>query len=106
MAHFVMLTRVAPEILKEVGDYQTLSRRVDEEIRRRCPGVKWLLNLAVLGPYDYLDVFEAASDEEAARVSMIVRALGHATTETWSAVPWERFKELTSELTRQQLLHR
>jgi hypothetical protein len=28
----------------------------------------------------------------AAKVTAIVRSFGHAQTETWTAVPWERFK--------------
>ena len=27
---------------------------------------------------------------------MIVRSYGHAQTETWTAVPWERFENLIS----------
>jgi hypothetical protein len=25
---------------------------------------------------------------------MIIRSFGHALTETWTALPWERFKQL------------
>jgi uncharacterized protein with GYD domain len=48
----------------------------------------------VVGHDDYLDVFEAPDNEVAAQVALVVRSFGHATTETWPAVPWERFKAL------------
>jgi hypothetical protein len=35
----------------------------------------------------------------AARVIMIVRSFGHAQTETWTAVPWDRFETLISGIT-------
>jgi uncharacterized protein with GYD domain len=52
----------------------------------------------VLGPYDYLDIFEAPDEIAAGKVSAIVRSFGHASTETWSALPWERFKGMISDL--------
>jgi uncharacterized protein with GYD domain len=48
------------------------------------------------GPYDYLDLFEAPDEMAAAKVVMIVRSFGHGTTETWTTLPWERFKSLIS----------
>lgn len=37
----------------------------------------------------------AAPDETvAAKVVVIIRSFGHAETETWTALPWERFESL------------
>jgi len=93
MATFILLTRLSPEAVREPGALAELNRQVAERIRQRCPQVRWLGNYAILGPYDYLDIFEAPDTEVAAQVSAIVRTLGHATTETWAAIPWDRFKE-------------
>jgi uncharacterized protein with GYD domain len=46
----------------------------------------------VLGPCDYLDIFEAPDETIAAKVVMIIRSYGHGQTETWTAMPWERFE--------------
>jgi uncharacterized protein with GYD domain len=94
MATFVMLTRLAPDAVKSPGDLRGLERAVSERVRKDCPQVKWLANYAILGPYDYLDVFEAPDEATAARVVMIVRSFGHATTETWTAMPWDRFEQV------------
>jgi len=94
MPTFVMLTRLTPESVKSPGDLQRLELAVSDRVRKECPQVKWLANYAILGPYDYLDIFEAPDDASAARVVMIVRSFGHALTETWTALPWERFKQL------------
>jgi uncharacterized protein with GYD domain len=67
---------------------------VAERIRKECPGVRWLANYAILGPYDYLDIFEAPSELEAAKAIMLIRSFGRAQTETWTALPWERFRGL------------
>jgi uncharacterized protein with GYD domain len=94
MATYIMLTRLTPETVKAPRDLRELERVVSERIRLECPQVKWLGNYAILGPCDYLDVFEAPDETVAAKVCMIVRSFGHATTETWTGMPWDRFKGL------------
>jgi uncharacterized protein with GYD domain len=97
MPIYVMLTRVSPEMLSEPSGYVELERDIMERIRSECPGVQWLHNLAVLGPYDYLDVFRAPDNETAMKVSAVVRTRGHAHVEVWAAEEWQRFKELMAE---------
>ena len=91
VASYIMLTRLSPEALTRPGAVANLNKKVEERIRQECPGVKWLANYAVLGPCDYLDVFEAPDADTATRVALLVRSFGHATTETWVATPWDRF---------------
>jgi uncharacterized protein with GYD domain len=94
MPTYVVLTRLTPETVKTPGDLKRLERAVAERVRRECPEVKWIANYAILGPYDYLDLFDAPDEAVAAQVLMIVRSFGHAQTETWTALPWERFEAL------------
>lgn len=92
MPTYVVLTRLTPEAVKTPGELKRLERAVGEHVRRDCPQVKWVANYAILGPYDYLDIFEAPDETMAARVVMIIRSYGHGQTETWTAMPWERFE--------------
>ena len=69
-----------------------------ERIRSECPEVKWLENYAILGPWDYLDIFEAPDIETATKVTTLIRTFGHAHTEVWVATQWKRFKEMVREL--------
>lgn len=94
MGTYVMLTRLAPDAVKAPTDLKRLEKTVSERIRKDCPQVKWAGNYAILGPYDYLDIFEAPDEATAVKVVMIVRSFGHATTETWTALPWERFRSV------------
>jgi len=98
MATYVMLTKLSPEALSRPDSVEELNRQVEERIQKECPDVKWSANYAVLGPYDYLDVFEAPDADTATKVSLLVRSFGHATTETWLATPWDRFLELAKSL--------
>lgn len=98
MPTYVMLTRLSPEALTRPEAVNELNQKVDDRIKRECPGVKWVANYAVLGPCDYLDIFEAPDAEAATKVALLVRSFGHATTETWVATQWERFKDMAKHL--------
>jgi hypothetical protein len=77
MSTYVMLTRVSGDALRDPASLEELGLRVTEKLRVDCPEVKW-----------------APSNEVATKVAVVVRSFGHASTETWPATPWERFKEL------------
>ena len=94
MGIYVMLTKISPYAVKNLEKLKEIEQHAEKLIEENCPNVKWLMNLVVFGPYDYLDIFEAPSDEEAAKVAMIIRPIGHATTETWPAIHWNDFKNI------------
>lgn len=98
MAQFVMLTRVSSDAARSPKDLEKLERQVMDRIRKDCPDVKWIGSYAVLGPYDYVDIFEADGIESASKVSTVIRTSGHAHTEVWAATGWDRFKELVRDL--------
>jgi uncharacterized protein with GYD domain len=92
MPTYVMLTRLTPESGRSPAELKRLAKAVSDHVRKECPQVKWVANYAILGPYDYLDIFEAPDEITAAQVVMITRSYGHVQTETWTAMPWERFE--------------
>lgn len=98
MATFIMLTRLAHGALKSPEGLEKLERQVTDRIRAECPEVEWSGSYATLGPYDYLDIFEAPDIDSATKVATIIRTFGHAHTETWAATSWQRFKEIAGDI--------
>ena len=98
MPMFVMLTRLSPEAVRHPQAYELFERAAMSAIEAECPQVRWLHSWAVLGPHDYLDVFQAPDLESAARVAALVRLAGHAQTEVWGAVEWPAFREMVRTL--------
>lgn len=98
MNTFVILTRVSPDVARSPQTLQELEKRAMEHIHADCPDVKWLNSYALLGPYDYLDIFEAPDIETAAKVSTLIRTYGRAHSEVWAATEWSAFKKMLQTL--------
>ena len=98
MPQFVMMTRVSSQSLEQPKSFAKLERLAVEQVAKACPDVKWIANYAVLGPYDYVDVFEAPDLQAAMRVSALVRTYGQAQTEVWPALQWTEFKKMVHDL--------
>jgi uncharacterized protein with GYD domain len=98
MQTFVLMTKLSPEVSKQVKDRAKLGRAWLDQVKQKCPEVKFMAHYALLGPYDFLDIYEAPDAETAAKVSMISLSNGAFQAESWTAIPYKRFVELTEEI--------
>ncbi|MEE9516481.1 MAG: GYD domain-containing protein [Candidatus Adiutricales bacterium] len=93
MARYIILSRFSPDAFTEASEFKTIARRVSEKIKEDCPGIKWLDSYATLGRFDVIDLVEAENPKDVERAAMIIRGLGHSTTETLPGTPWKEFLE-------------
>lgn len=98
MSTYVLMTKLSPEVGKRVKDRAKLGRAWLDEVRRKCPEVKFVAHYALLGRYDFLDIYEAPNEAAAAKVSMISLSNGAFQAESWIAIPYKRFVELTDQI--------
>ena len=47
-----------------------------------------------MGRFDVVDIVESEDLKSVEKAAMIIRAYGHATTETMLATPWKAFLEM------------
>ena len=98
MSTFVLMTKLTPEVTKEVKHREQMGKIWMKKVNEKVPDIKWIAHYALLGPYDFMDIFEAPDEESAAKVSMITLASGAIQAESWVAFPYSRFLELADEI--------
>lgn len=96
MRTFVMMTKISVAD----ADLVELASRLQErdrsgiawvnKVKESCPEVRFLAHYALLGAWDFMDIYEAPSEEIAAKVSLISRAHGAHQVESWVAIPNKR----------------
>lgn len=98
MQTYVLLTKLSPDVAKQVKERATLGRAWLEQVKEKCPEVNFISHYALLGPYDFIDIYEAPNEETAAKVSMISLLNGAFQAESLIAIPYKRFVELSKEI--------
>ncbi|MBY8979371.1 MAG: GYD domain-containing protein [Candidatus Lokiarchaeota archaeon] len=67
-------------------------------VKEKVPNVKWIAHYAILGPYDFIDIFETDNEREAAKVSLLSRIIGADFAESWTAIKYTEFLKLVEDL--------
>ena len=98
MPVFVLMTRMTPEATRDATGRRTMGKEWLQRVKTACPEVKWIAHYAILGPYDFMDIYEAPDVETAHGVSLISRAEGAVTAESWQALPYEDYLELLAKV--------
>ncbi len=91
MATYIILSRLSPEAFRDPKDFKELASTVAAKIKSDCPGVTWKDSYATIGRFDVVDIVESDDIQQVEKAAMIIRAYGHATTETLVATPWKQF---------------
>ena len=98
MQTYILFTKLTPEVLQQMKNRKEIGRNWMEQVKEKCPEVKFLHHYALLGDYDFLDIYEAPDEETAAKVSLISQQNGAVEAKSMPAIPYKRFLELTETL--------
>lgn len=94
MPTFMLMTKLSPDALHDAGGRKARGKNWLEKVKASCPEVKFVAHYAILGPYDFMDIYEAPDVETAHRVSLISRTEGAVSAESWQAMPYDDFLKL------------
>ena len=97
MPVFVLMSKLAPEAMHDARGRRAMGKEWLKKVHAACPEVKWLSHYALLGRFDFMDIYDAPDDETAHRVSLISRAEGALSAESWPALPYDRFLGLMEQ---------
>lgn len=84
MAKFIMLTTLTDEGRKTIMENPGRIKEVNKEVE--AMGAKLLAQYAVLGPYDFVNIIEAPSNEVVSRIAVSLGARGTLQTMTLAAM--------------------
>ncbi len=104
MKTFVLMSRLSPhgaslvEVAAGMKNGDKMGRNWIEQVKRICPEARFLAHYALLGGYDFMDIYEAPDEETAAKVAMIGNAGGAFRVESWTAIPDHRLMQLAQEV--------
>lgn len=104
MKTFILMSSVNPHTPSPVGvatamrDCATTSRGWVDRVKQLVPEAEFVAHFALLGSYDFMDIYHAPDEETAAKVAWICCADGTFKVESWTAIPEARMKELASQL--------
>ena len=89
MAKFLMLTTLTDEGRKTITENPGRIKEVNKEVE--AMGAKILAQYALLGPYDFVNILEAPSNEAISRVAVNLGARGTLQTMTMAAMDVDAF---------------
>jgi uncharacterized protein with GYD domain len=98
MPIYVLMTKLAPETEADPRGRRAVGREWKKLVDKAVPEVKFLAHYALLGPYDFMDIYEAPDEAAAHRVSLLSRERGALSAESWPAMPYEQYVKLAEEL--------
>jgi uncharacterized protein with GYD domain len=89
MAVYVMLTTLTDEGRKTIKENPKRIKEVNKEVE--AMGVKILAQYTVLGPYDFVNIFEAKNNKAVAKVAIELGSRGTLHTMTMAAMTVDEF---------------
>jgi uncharacterized protein with GYD domain len=91
MPTYVLMTKLGSSGLHDPKGRRRAGQEWKRKIEEHCPGIKWGPHYALLGPYDFIDIYEAPDQETAFKVALLSRELGAVAAESWPAIPYESY---------------
>ena len=104
MKTFVMMSRLrlqGPsliEVASRMRDGEEVGRAWVEKAKELVPEAQFVAHYALLGSYDFMDIYQAPDEKIAAKVAMIGSASGAFSVETWTAIPDNHLAEIAREV--------
>jgi uncharacterized protein with GYD domain len=104
MKTFILMSKMVPHgptVLEAVSKTKTgprTRRAWIDKVKQKCPEVKFTAHYALLGSWDFMDIYEAPDEETAAKVSMYCSASAAFQVESWVAIPDRRLAEIAEEV--------
>ena len=62
MKTFILMTKLSPEVIKNPKQRAAKGRVWLDKVKKSCPEVNFVCHYALLGNFDFLDIYEAPDE--------------------------------------------
>jgi uncharacterized protein with GYD domain len=101
MPTYILMTKLSSREMKGDEGRADAGREWKRLVEQACPGIRWIAHYALLGPYDFMDIYEAADAETPFKVSLLSRERGAVSAESWPATSYADFLPLADAVERE-----
>jgi uncharacterized protein with GYD domain len=101
MPTYVLMSKLSPSALADPRGRAQTGREWKRHVEKACPGIRWIAHYALLGQYDFMDIYEAPDAETAFKVSLLSRERGAVSAESWPALEYMNFLPLAETVEKQ-----
>ncbi|HEY3357960.1 MAG TPA: GYD domain-containing protein [Polyangia bacterium] len=98
MPTYVLMTKLSTQVEADPRGRKIVGNEWKKLVDRACPGVTWIAHYALLGRFDFMDIYDAPDDATAHQVSLLSREAGAITAESWPALPYDQYLTLAGEV--------
>ena len=101
MPTFVLMTKLSPQLAGDPRGRKKVGRQWMKKVKKACPEVTWIAHYALLGRFDFMDIYEAPDAKTAHKVSYLSLAEGAIESESWHALSYDEYVQLTDDLAKE-----
>ncbi len=98
MPTYVLLSKLSPGNFSDSETRRTIGRDWLSTLKEKCPEVHWKEHYALLGEYDFMDIYEAPDEKAAAKVAMITMSKGAMNAVNLTAIPYKEYLEVIKDI--------
>ncbi len=92
MPIYILMSKLSATELGDARGRAQAGQDWKRRVERLCPGLRWIAHYALLGPYDFMDIYESPDDRETPiKVSLLSRERGAVEAESWPAIEYQDF---------------
>jgi uncharacterized protein with GYD domain len=95
---YVLMTKLGPATMRDPRGRRSAGREWMEKVKELCPGITWRGHWSLLGPYVFMEIYEAPDERSAFRVALLSRELGAVTAESWPAMEYDEFLDVADRV--------
>lgn len=95
MRTYILLTKLSPDLSSQMRKREEIGSDWFDQVKAKCPEVRFIAHYALLGQYDFMDIYEAPDEDTAMKVSIISQANGAFQAQSLPAIPYKKFLDLT-----------